>query len=252
MRVLFIGAGPGDPELISVKGARILRETAVIIYAGSLVNPELLSEARGDVRIYDSSKMNLEEITSIYLSSRDEDGTIARLHTGDPSLYGAIQEQMDFCAENGIPYEVVPGISSFAAGAAAMRRELTLPGVGQTVILTRISGRTKTPPREALERLAVHGTTMVIFLSIGRIEEVVEKLKSSYHEDTPAAVVYRAGWPDQRICRATLRDIAYEVREADISRQALIYVGPVLASEYELSRLYDRGFSHGFRMGEDS
>lgn len=256
MKVYFIGAGPGDPELLTLKGLRLLTEADIVIYAGSLVNPEILASAKPGAEILDSAGMSLNEVSAVYLRAKPEPGIIARLHTGDPSLYGAIQEQMDFCRRENIPFEVVPGVSSFSAAAAALEQELTLPGVTQTVVITRAAGRTPVPEKEDLALLARPRPTMVLFLSIDKIGEAAGKLAASYPAGTPAAVVYRASWPDQRIIRGTLEDIAGKVREAGIGRQALVFVGEALGAWndpgiYEASRLYDPSFSHGFRKGSD-
>ncbi len=252
MKVFFIGAGPGDPELLTLKGRRILGEADIVIHAGSLVNPEILRFARGDAEIHDSSGMNLDQVTAVYLRARSLPGTVARLHTGDPSLYGAVQEQMEFCRREGIPFETVPGVSSFSAAAAALEQELTLPGLTQTVVLTRAAGRTPTPEKEDLALLARSRPTMVLFLSMEQIQEAAEKLLTSYPPDTPAAVVYRASWPDQKIIRGTLGEIARLARREGIRRQALVVVGKALGARenpeiYQKSKLYDPGFSHGRR-----
>ncbi len=247
MKVFFIGAGPGDPELMTIKGKRILDRADIVIYAGSLVNPALLADLHPQAAVYDSSSMTLEDITGIFSAAKMRNGVIARLHTGDPSLYGAIQEQIDYCQRQGIPVEVIPGVSSFQAAAAALKTELTLPAVSQTVVLSRISGRTKTPESEDLRILAQSKATMVLFLSVEHIESVVSRLLETYEPDTPVAVLYRVSWPDQRICRGTLSDIARKTKDAGISRHALIIVGRVLDSPYEASRLYSSSFSHGFR-----
>ncbi len=255
MKVYFIGAGPGDPDLITVKPKRLIEKAEIIIHAGSLVNREILEWAKKDIPKHDSAGMNLAEVTDIYRSNRHKSGSIARLQSGDPAIYGAIQEQMDFCRNHDISFEVIPGVSSFSAAAAVLEQELTLPGISQTVILSRISGRTKTPKTEDLGSLAQHKTSFVIFLSIQRIEEVVEKLKTGYPAETPVAVVYRASWPDQKILRGTLMDIAEQVRNEGITRQALVFVGATLAAHadfsiYETSRLYNSHYSHGFRRAK--
>ncbi|KNY28010.1 precorrin-4 C(11)-methyltransferase [Pseudobacteroides cellulosolvens] len=245
--VYFIGAGPGDPELITVKGRNIIEKADVIIYAGSLVNNELLKFAKENSEIHDSSKMTLEEVIEVMENTVQYGKIVARVHTGDPSIYGAIREQMDQLKKRSIKYEIIPGVSSFVAAAAALEKEYTLPGVTQTVILTRMEGRTSVPGKESIEMLAAHGTTMVIFLSIGMIDELVEKLKTGYLEDTPVAVVYKASWPDQRILRGTLKNISGLVKEAGIDKTALVTVGDFLGDDYELSKLYDKSFSHEFR-----
>jgi len=249
MIVYFIGAGPGDPDLITVKGSRLLAKADTVIYAGSLVSPEILSWCREGAEILDSSGMDLEEVTAVYAAGKEREGIIVRLHTGDPSLFGAIQEQMDFLRREGILFEIVPGVSSFQAAAAALEQELTLPGVSQSLIITRGAGRTPVPEKEDLAVLAASRATMALFLSISFIEQVTEKLMTSYPADTPAAVVYRASWPDQKILRGTLETLPALVREKGITRQALIFVGDVLRQEYELSKLYDPAFSHGWRRG---
>lgn len=246
--IYFIGGGPGDPELITVKGARIIAGADVVIYAGSLVNRSLLDGCKPGAEIHNSAGMNLDEVLEVFFRAEKEGKTVARVHTGDPAVYGAIQEQMDALAERGIPFEVVPGVSSVFAAAAAIPRELTLPGVSQTVILTRLEGRTPVPEGEKLRDLAGHRCTMCIFLSVDQIDRVVaELLEGGYTPDTGVAVVEKASWPDQRVIRGTLEEIGDLVRSAGIKRQALILVGNVFNSEYLKSSLYDKNFSHGFR-----
>lgn len=246
--VFIIGAGPGDPELITVKGAKILSRADVVIYAGSLVNPKVLDYCRKGVEIYDSAGMTLEEIIAVIKEAHASGKMIARVHTGDPALYGAIQEQMDAMAREDIPFTVVPGVSSFLAAASAIPRELTLPGITQTVILTRVEGRTPVPAGERLTELAAHGSTMCIFLSVHMIEQVVEELsEGGYSEDTPVIVVERATWPEEKIIRGTLKDIAGKVRGSGIKKTALIMVGKAFESGYSPSRLYSGSFTHGFR-----
>lgn len=246
--IYFIGAGPGDPELITVKGARIIAGADVVIYAGSLVNPALLEDCRPEAEVYNSAGMNFEEVLEVMVKSWQQGKTVARVHTGDPSLYGAIQEQMDALAEKGIEFEVIPGVSSFFAAAAAVPHELTLPDVSQTVILTRLEGRTPVPGREKLSDLARHRSTMCIFLSVNQMERVAgELVQGGYSPETTVYVVEKASWPDQRVIKGNLRNIADKVSEAGIKRQALIMVGEVFGEEYSRSKLYDRGFSHGFR-----
>lgn len=247
MKVYFIGAGPGDPELITVKGQKIVRQADIIIYAGSLVNPAVLEGCKKDAEIYNSAGMNLEEILTVMVSGVRKGKTVARVHTGDPSIYGAIREQMDGLKKEGIASEVIPGVSSFVAAAAALQAEYTLPGVSQTVILTRQEGRTPVPQGQELAALAAHRASLVLFLSVAMIEEVVASLLPAYGEDTPAAVVEKASWTDERIVRGTLKTIAGQVKSAGIEKTALILVGGFLGSDYELSRLYDKNFSHGCR-----
>ncbi len=249
--IWFVGAGPGDPELITVKGVRLLREADVVIYAGSLVPPEMLTWVRHGAAVHDSSRMNLEEIVTLMITAHNEGRKVVRLHTGDPSLFGAIGEQMACLDGAGAPYEIVPGVSSFAAAAAAAGSELTLPGVSQTVIITRTAGRTPVPEREALPLLASHQSTMAIFLSADRMDDVVRSLRVHYPEETPVVVVCRASWPEQRIVRGTLRTIEEQMAKAGIDRTAMILVGAVLANKGDTSKLYDRNFSHGYRTAQD-
>ena len=212
--IYFIGAGPGDPELITVKGKRLIDEADIIIYAGSLVNPQVLSGAKPEAEIYNSATMHLQEVLDVMKRGVEAGKKVVRVHTGDPSIYGAHREQMVELDKLGIPYEIVPGVSSFLAAAASLKREYTLPGVSQTVILTRMEGRTAVPEREQIEALAAHQTTMVIFLSVGEIVELGRRLQAGgYPADTPAAVVYKASWEDQKIVTGTLADIADKVKE---------------------------------------
>jgi precorrin-4/cobalt-precorrin-4 C11-methyltransferase len=247
--VYFIGAGPGDPELITVKGKKILKRASVVIYAGSLVNQRLLAGL--NAKVYDSSRMTLDEIVAIMKGAAEENLLVARLHTGDTALYSAISEQIERLRTLGIAYEIVPGVSSAMAGAALLGQELTIPEVSQTVIFTRIEGRTPVPDRERLGSLARHGASMVIFLSIGMMKNVVDELLEGYSPDTPVAVVEKVSWPGQRIIKGTLQDIAARVKEAGIRKTALIYVGESLrASDRALgkeSRLYHKDFSHEYR-----
>lgn len=253
-KVYFIGAGPGDPELLTLKGKRIIEEADVIIYADSLVNPEICRFARAGAQIHRSSSLALEEIVALMVEAVREGQTVARVHTGDPSIFGALLEQMAALESRGIAFEVVPGVSSIFAAAAALGVELTAPDISQTVIVTRLEGRTPVPPRERLSSLAEHNATIVLFLSITMIEEVVAQLREGgYADGTPVAVVQRATWPDERIIRGTLADVAEKVRQAGIKSQALILVGDALDQEikssdgWQKSRLYDKGFSHRFR-----
>lgn len=250
----FIGAGPGDAELITVKGARLLREADVVVYAGSLVDLELVKTYAADAEVYDSAGMTLEETTQVLAEAVIAGKKVVRLHTGDPSIYGAIQEQMEALDRLGVDYQVVPGVTSAFAAAASLRQELTLPEVSQTVIFTRCEGRTPVPERERLSEIARIGATLVIYLSVGVIEKVVEQLLcGAYTPETAVAVVCRASWEDEQVIEGTLADIATKVREAGIERQALIIVGDVLAVRREglkaKSLLYDGEFSHGFRSG---
>jgi precorrin-4/cobalt-precorrin-4 C11-methyltransferase len=248
MRVSFVGAGPGDPELITVKGQRLLGEADVIIYAGSLVNPALLSLAKQGAAIYNSASMTLDEVIDVMEKAVASNQKTVRLHTGDPSIYGAIQEQMDALDKKNITYDVIPGVSSFLATAAALKREYTLPDVSQTVIITRLEGRTPVPEKEKLASLASHNATMCIFLSVHMIENVMKELMDGgYTQDTPVAIVQKASWPDQKIFRGTVSTIGQIITEAKIDRTAMIVVGRCLGSEYSLSRLYALEFAHMYR-----
>ncbi len=246
--VNIVGAGPGDPELITVKGKRLLEEADVIIYAGSLVPKALLGYAKDGCEIHNSASMSLPEVLEVIEKSVAADKKVVRLHTGDPAIYGAIQEQMDALNKKGIEYQVVPGVSSFLATAAALKQEYTLPGVTQTVIITRNEGRTPVPEREKLRSLAAHKATMCIFLSISMLGDVVKELiEGGYDPTTPIAIVQRASWPEQRIFRGTLETICQEIEGKGVDRTSMIVVSRVLGSDYELSRLYAPEFSHGFR-----
>ncbi len=244
----FIGAGPGDPELLTVKGKRLIDEADIIIYAGSLVNPMVLSGAKETAEIYNSASMTLPEVIALMEAGERAGKQVVRVHTGDPSLFGAHREQMTELDRLGIAYDVVPGVSSFLAAAASLKREYTLPGVSQTVILTRMEGRTPMPEKEQIEALSSHQATMVIFLSVGEIAELCGRLKEGgYPPETPAAVVYKASWEDEKIILGTLLDIDEKVRAAGIKKTALVTVGRFLGDEFELSKLYDEHFTHGYR-----
>ncbi len=249
--VHFIGAGPGDPDLLTLKGKKIIDQADVIIYAGSLVNKEVLAGAKESARIYNSATMTLEEVIAV-MKEADENGLdVARVHTGDPAVFGAHREQIDALDRLGIEHEVILGVSSFLATAAVLQKEYTLPGVSQTVILTRMEGRTPMPPKEKLRDLAKHNATMIIFLSVGRIEELADTLREEYRADTPAAVVYKATWEDQKIVVGDLTNIAQKVKEAGITKTALTVVGDFLGDTYELSKLYDKTFTHEFRKAKE-
>lgn len=248
--VIFVGAGPGDPELITIKGQRAVEEADVIIYAGSLVNPEVLARRKTATPVHNSAEMTLDQVIAVMKEAFAEGKTVARVHTGDPSIYGAIREQIDRLDELGIPCRVIPGVSSFVASAAALRREFTLPEISQTVICTRLEGRTPVPEAEQLEKLASHQASMAIFLSVQMIDEVVTRLCTHYSPDTPVAIVEKATWPDQRIIQGTLADIGDKVREAGIRKTAQILVGRFLGDEYALSKLYDPAFTHEYRSAE--
>lgn len=257
VRISFVGAGPGAADLITVRGARLLRHADVVIFAGSLVDRKLVERYATGADIHDSACMTLPEVITVMMDAFESGKSIVRLHTGDPSIYGAIQEQMEALDRLQIDYQVVPGVTSAFAAAAALKQELTLPELSQTVIITRIEGRTPVPEREQLRAIAAIGATMVIYLSVGMVEKVVDQLlQGAYTNATPAAVVCRASWDDELIIQCTLADLAENVRQAGIDRQALIIVGDVLAARREglkaKSLLYDEEFSHGFRAGHAS
>ncbi len=247
----FVGAGPGAADLITLRGERLLREADVVVYAGSLVNPALLEVCKAGCRIYDSASMTLEAVLGVMRGAEAAGETAVRLHTGDPCVYGAIREQMDALDALGIAYDVCPGVSSFCGAAAALRAEYTLPGVSQSVILTRMEGRTPMPEGEKLRDLASHGATMVIFLSAGMLETVAADLTAGgYAPETPAAIVYKATWPEEQVFRCTVGTLAGTAKENGITHTALITVGDFLHGAYDRSKLYDPAFSHGFRKAE--
>lgn len=249
----FIGAGPGAADLITVRGAGLLGEADVIIYAGSLVNPALLDYKKEGCTVYDSAGMTLEDVLRVMAETEQAGGTTVRLHTGDPALYGAIREQMDGLDEKKIPYDVTPGVSSFSGAAAALQAEYTLPNVSQSVIITRMAGRTPVPEGEKLSKLASHGATMVLFLSTGLLEQAERELmEGGYAPETPAAIVFKATWPEERVFRCTVSTLAKTARENNITKTALITVGGFLGSQYERSKLYDPAFTHGYREGTPS
>jgi len=250
IKVYFVGAGPGDPELLTLKAARLLSGCRICIYAGSLVSPAVLKTVNPAAQLYDSAGMTLDEIVAVCRKAREDETDVVRLHSGDPSLYGAIREQMSGLDREGISYEVVPGVSAFQAAAAALNVELTAPEVAQTVILTRTSGRTPLPMEQELDRLAATQATLCIFLSGHKIADVARTLEGPYGTDCPVAVVYHASWPDQQTVTGTLADIAARA-EAEISgRTSLILVGRALGRDIAPSRLYDKAFTHGFRRGD--
>ena len=245
----FIGAGPGAPDLITVRGARLIAQADVIIYAGSLVNPALLEGKKQGCLVYDSASMTLEQVLEVMRRTEAAGGDTVRLHTGDPALYGAIREQMDELDALGIPYDVTPGVSAFSGAAAALNAEYTLPQVSQSVIITRMAGRTPVPEGEALRKMAGHGCTLVLFLSTGLLEQVERELLAggAYGPDTPAAIVYKATWPEQKVFRCTVSTLAQTARDNHITKTALITVGDFLGDKYERSKLYDPAFAHGYR-----
>ncbi len=250
MKVIFVGAGPGDPGLLTLKAARLLENCQCCVYAGSLVSPEVVALVPAGAEKYDSAAMTLEETTAVCRKGRDRGIDVIRLHTGDPSIYGAIREQMIELDKLGIAYEVVPGVSSFQAAAAALKTELTAPEVSQAIVLTRTAGRTPMPAGQELERMAQTGATLCIFLSVQNMEAVAQTLAVSYGADCPIAVVYRASWPDQIIVQGTLADIAGRVAGAGIGKTAMIIVGRALERQGAVSRLYSGEFSHGYRKAK--
>jgi precorrin-4/cobalt-precorrin-4 C11-methyltransferase len=247
MRVTFIGAGPGDPELLTVKARRLIETCRCLIYAGSLVSDEVVALAPSGAERHNSAEMSLEQIVEVYKHAKENGMDVARLHTGDPSLYGAILEQMNELDALGIEYDVVPGVSSFQAAAAALKIELTVPEKSQAVIIARNAGRTPVPALQELEQLAKSGATLCVFLSVQAIGEVAEKLTPHYGAQAPVAAVYRASWPDQKIVTGTLADIAGKVKQAGIGNMTIIIVGPALERAQTASKLYDSSFTHAFR-----
>lgn len=249
----FVGAGSGGADLITVRGAKLLGEADCVIYAGSLVNPEVLQYKRPDCRVYDSAGMTMEQVIAVMAENEAAGKSTVRLHTGDPCLYGAIREQMDELDRLGLAYDDTPGVSSFCGAAAALKAEYTLPGISQSVIITRMAGRTPVPEGEQLRRMASHGCTMVLFLSTGLLEQAQQELLAggAYTPDTPAAIVYKATWPDEKVFRCTVGTLARTARENHITKTALITIGDFLGKNYERSCLYDPGFTHGYRVGTD-
>ena len=260
-KVYFVGGGPGDPELLTIKAKRVIESADVVIYADSLVHPSIAEFAKAGAEVHGSKEMTLPEIMKLTVAAAAQGKTVARVQSGDPAIYGAMIEQMRVLEGEGIEYEVVPGVSSAFAAAAVLKTELTVPEISQTVIMTRAEGRVAMPPKEQLKDLAAHGCTLVIFLSITRIPRIVRELKAAgYSKDTPVAAVYRVGWPDQKVIRGTLSDISAKVREAKITLQALILVGPALDPELRQpgqpgkgsasSHLYSADYTHLYRRSK--
>ena len=246
--VHFVGAGPGAPDLITLRGAELLKRADVIIYAGSLVNPALLAYAKEGCRVYNSAEMTLEQVIAVLEDAERGGLESVRLHTGDPSVYGAIREQMDALDRLGIPYDDTPGVSSFCGAAASLRAEYTLPGVSQSVIITRVAGRTPVPEAESVAEMARHGASMVLFLSAGMLDKLqAELLKGAYTENTPAAIVYKATWPEEKVVRCTVGTLAESGAREGIRKTALVLVGDFLGAAYERSKLYDPAFTTEFR-----
>lgn len=249
--VHFVGAGSGAADLITVRGARLLSEADVIIYAGSLVNPEVLKYARPECEVHDSAKLTLEQVIDIIKAAEAAGRTTVRLHTGDSSIYGAVREQFDALEALGIAYDVCPGVSAFCGAAAALRAEYTLPEVSQSVIITRAAGRTPVPDRESIRSFAQHRATMVLFLTTSLADDAQRELiKGGYAPETPAAVVYKATWPDERVFRCTVGTLGQTVRDNGLTKTSLIVVGDFLGHDYERSKLYDPGFTTEFRQAE--
>jgi precorrin-4/cobalt-precorrin-4 C11-methyltransferase len=243
----FVGAGPGAPDLITLRGKDLLERADVVIYAGSLVNPALLDYTKQGCEIHNSAEMTLDEVIAVMAAAAERGAEVVRLHTGDPSLYGAVREQMDRLRALGIGFDICPGVSSLFAAAAALEAEYTLPGISQTVIIARAEGRTAVPDGEDLAALAAHRATLVLFLSAGLLDKVsADLIRGGLPPDTPAAIVYKASWPEQRVFRGALKDLASLGAE---EKTALVVVGRVLGTDYELSRLYAADFSTGFRKG---
>jgi len=250
-KVYFVGCGPGDPELLTVKAKKLIQKADVVVYSGSLIPKEIIKLCK-KAELYDAAKLVREEIFEILKNSAQKEKLVVRLHDGDPSIYGAIREQTDNLKKVGIEYEIIPGITSFLASAASLGSELTLPGVTQTIIVTRAESRTKVPKREKISELAKHKATMIFYLSVHLISNIVkEAIKGGYPKSTPVAAVYRASWKDEKIITGTLGDIVKKVRDEKITRTAIIIIGDIVnPKSYEYSRLYDKTFSHGFRKAQ--
>lgn len=246
--IAFVGAGAGAADLITVRGQTYLQEADIIVYAGSLVNPVLLDVKKVDCEVYNSAVMTLEEVLDVMITGERSGKRVVRLHTGDPCLYGAIREQMDALKIEGITYEICPGVSSFCGAAAALEAEYTLPGISQSVVITRMAGRTPVPERETIRSFASHHATMVIFLSTGMLEELEKELMAGgYEADTPAAIVYKATWPEEKVCRCTVESLSETAKKENITKTALIVVGNVLEGDYQRSELYNPTFTTEFR-----
>ncbi len=248
----FVGAGPGATDLITVRGMELIKKADVIIYAGSLVNPALLDHAKEGAKVFDSSKMTLEEVLDVMIPAAESGREVVRLHTGDASIYGAIREQMDELDKKGIPYATCPGVSAAFGAASSLNLEYTLPGISQTLIITRMEGKTAVPEKEKIESLASHGSSMAIYLSAGMLEELSKRLiAGGYSEDTPAAIIYKATWPEEKKIICTLKTLAAEAAKENITKTAIVLVGDVIANaDYERSKLYDPTFTTEFRQGK--
>jgi len=250
-KVYFVGCGPGDPELITIKAKKLIQKADVMVYSGSLIPTPILKLCKKG-KLYDAAKLVREEIFEILKKNAKENKIVVRLHDGDPTIYGAIKEQIDNLQKEGIKSEIIPGVTSFLASAAALGIQLTLPGVTQTIIITRAEARTKVPAREKISDLAKHKATMIFYLSVHLLSEIVKQvIDGGYNKSTPVAVVYRASWPDQKVIVGTLEDITKKVRIEKITRTAIVIIGDVIQpSTYEYSRLYDKTFSHSFRKAK--
>ena len=250
-KVYFVGCGPGDPELITVKAKKLIQKADVMVYSGSLIPSPILKLCKKG-KLYDAAKLVREEIFEILQKNSKENKIVVRLHDGDPTIYGAIKEQIDNLQKEGIESEIIPGVTSFLASAAALGIQLTLPGVTQTIIITRAEARTKVPEREKISELAKHNATMVFYLSVHLLSQIVKQaIDGGYSKSTPAAVVYRASWPDQKVIVGTLEDITKKVRAERIIKTAIVIIGDVIQpSSYEYSRLYDKTFTHSFRKAK--
>ncbi|KAF6248194.1 cobalt-precorrin-4 C(11)-methyltransferase [Nitrosopumilus sp. b3] len=246
--VFFVGCGPGDPELITVKAKKLIQKADVVVYSGSLI-PEPILKLCKKGKLFDAAKLVREEIFDLLYKNAKKDKLVVRLHDGDPSIYGAIKEQIDNLEEKGIKSTVIPGVTAFLASAAALGTQLTLPGVTQTIIVTRAESRTKVPKRERISELAKHKATLIFYLSVHLLSKLVkEAIAGGYKKSTPVAVVYRASWEDQKIIKGTLEDIAKKVKDEKITRTAIVIISDVIDPEtYEYSKLYDKNFSHGYR-----
>jgi precorrin-4/cobalt-precorrin-4 C11-methyltransferase len=250
-KVYYVGAGPGDPELVTLKGRKLMKQADVIIYTGSLINPSILNYAKPNAQTYDSSTMHHDQIVGLIARNAKKGKRVVRLCSGDPSIYGAAQEQIEILRSQGIDCRVIPGVSSFLAAAASLRKELTLPGVSQTIIITRPAGRTPAPRSESIKRLATHGATMVIFLGVQQIRKLCKELaEGGYSKKTPVAVLYKVSWPEETIIHGTIDSIVRKVEQSNISKMALVIVGRTLSEGgYRRSKLYDPLFTHTHRKG---
>lgn len=250
-KVFFVGCGPGDPDLITVKAKKLIQKADVVVYSGSLIPQPILKLCKKG-KLFDAAKLVREEIFDLLYSNAKKGKLVVRLHDGDPSIYGAIKEQIDNLEKEGIKSVVVPGVTAFLASAAAIETQLTLPGVTQTIIITRAESRTKVPKREKISELAKHKATLIFYLSVHLLPKIVkEAIAGGYKQSTPAAVVYRASWDDQKVIKGTLKDITKKIRDEKITKTAIVIISDVIDPEsYEYSKLYDKTFSHGYRKAK--